>query len=246
MVNKQPHIRCDSNDAAKYAIMPGDIGRVEKVMRFLDDPRDIAFNREFKSCTGFYKGVKVMVISTGIGGPSTAIAVEELKNIGVETLIRIGSCGALKEGIRLGDLIIASGAVRDEGTSKSYVKEAYPAVPTPELLIKLIESAKDQKFSYHCGIVRSHDGLYSGDEDKLDKYWGNKGAIGSDMETAALFVVGALRNLNTASVLNVVVESNGKVDSGINNYVEGETLTIEGERKEILTVLEAIVKLEKI
>jgi uridine phosphorylase len=244
--NVQPHIRCCSNDAAKYAIMPGDPERVDRVKSFLDNPIDIAFNREYKSCSGFYKGVKVMVVSTGIGGASTGIAVEELKNIGVETLIRIGSCGALQPNIRLGELIIANGAVRDEGTSKAYVESSYPAIPDTDVLISLIESARELKCDYYCGKIRSHDSFYTDKEKEIDEYWGKKGILGSDMESAALFVIGGIRNLKTASVLNVVVENDGNLDSGINSYVNGESVTALGEKKEILTVLEAIVKLDKI
>ena len=117
-VSVQPHIQCSSLDAAPYALLPGDPMRVEKVKSYLKNVKEIAFNREYKSIVGSYKGVQVMVVSTGIGGPSTAVAVEELSRIGVHTMIRIGSCGALDSKIQLGDLIIIDGAVRDEGTSK--------------------------------------------------------------------------------------------------------------------------------
>lgn len=243
--NIQPHIRCSSEDAAKYAILPGDPERVERVKSFLDNPKDIAYNREFKSCTGFYKGVKIMVVSTGIGGTSTGIAVEELRNIGVETLIRIGSCGALQPDIKLGDLIIGNGAVRDDGTSLTYIENSYPAVPDTEVLISLLESANKLNYAYHCGRIRSHDSFYTDREEEIDNYWAKAGILGSDMESSALFVIGGLRNLKTASILNVVVESNGKLDDGINSYVDGESITALGEKKEIITVLEAIVSLEK-
>lgn len=241
----QPHIRCSSKDAAKYAIMPGDPERVERVKNFLENPVDIAFNREYKSCIGFYKGVKVMVISTGIGGASTGIAVEELKNIGVQTLIRIGSCGALQPNIKLGDLVIANGAVRDDGASKAYIESSYPAVPDTDVLISLIESSKELGYNYYCGKVRSHDSFYTDKEQEIDQYWSKKGILGSDMESAALFVIGGLRNLKTGSILNVVVENDSDLDAGINRYVNGESITALGEKKEILTVLEAILKLEK-
>jgi len=241
----QPHIRCGSKDAAKYAVMPGDPERVERVKSFLENTVDIAFNREFKSCTGFYKGVKVMVVSTGIGGASTGIVVEELKNIGVQTLIRIGSCGALQPNIKLGDLVIANGAVRDDGASKAYIEKSYPAVPDTDVLISLIESAKELSYHYYCGKIRSHDSFYTDKEQEIDDYWSGKGILGSDMESAALFVIGGLRNLRTASVLNVVVEKSGNLDAGINSYVDGESITALGEKKEILIALEAIIKLEK-
>ena len=123
----QPHIRCRREDAAEYAILPGDPARVERVKKYLAQVKEIAFNREYKSITGYYKGIKVLVMSTGMGGASVGIAIEELKQIGVKTMIRIGSCGALQKEIHLGDLIIANGAVRDEGTSKSYVRRQSPA-----------------------------------------------------------------------------------------------------------------------
>ena len=247
MINDiQPHIRCAGHDAAKYAIMPGDPERVERVKKFLDNPVDIAYNREFKSCSGYYKGVKVMVVSTGIGGASTGIAVEELKNIGVDTLIRIGSCGALQKDIKLGDLVIGNGAVRDDGASKTYIEEIYPAVPDPDVLFSLIQSAKEMGYKYYSGPIRSHDSFYTDNEEKIDKYWGDAGVLGADMESAALFVIGSLRKLKTGSVLNVVVESNGNLDEGINSYVDGESITAQGEKREILTVLEAILKLDNL
>lgn len=146
----QPHIRCGTLDAAKYAVLPGDPGRVDRVRSYLENVKDIAYNREFKSIAGYYKGVKVMVVSTGIGGPSTAIVVEEIKNIGVETLIRIGSCGALQDDMHLGELVIASGAVRNEGTSDTYIERGYPAVPDTKLLLKLIDSAEKLNYKYYC------------------------------------------------------------------------------------------------
>lgn len=240
----QPHIRCCSKDAARYAIMPGDPERVERIKLFLENPIDLAYNREFKSCSGFYKGVKIMVVSSGIGGASTAIAVEELKNIGVETLIRIGSCGALQKKIKLGELIIAKGAVREDGTSAAYAPKSYPAIADPLVLMSLIESAKELNLTYHLGLIRSHDALYADNGSELETYWRQKGVLGSDMETSALFVVGGIRNLKTASVLNVVVESEENLEQGINNYVQGENETLLGEKNEIIIALEAIVKLE--
>jgi len=242
---KQPHIRCSRTDGAKYAILPGDPERVDRVKLFLENPVDIAYNREYKSCSGTYKGVTVMVVSTGIGGPSTGIAVEELRNIGVETMIRIGSCGALQENLKLGHTVIASGAVRDDGASKAYIAESFPAIPDPNVLSKLLESAREQGFPHQCGMIRSHDSFYTDQEEAIDAYWSQRGILGADMESAALFVIGSLRNVKTASVLNVVVEQKGNLENGINEYVNGENQTAVGERNEILTVLEAIVKLEQ-
>ncbi|MEE1073749.1 MAG: nucleoside phosphorylase [Cellulosilyticum sp.] len=244
-VSVQPHIQCSSLDAAPYALLPGDPMRVEKVKSYLKNVKEIAFNREYKSIVGSYKGVQVMVVSTGIGGPSTAIAVEELSRIGVHTMIRIGSCGALDSKIQLGDLIIIDGAVRDEGTSKAYIDLSYPAIPDTKLLMNLILSAKSSALPYHVGKVRSHDSFYTDQEDEIDSYWASKGILGSDMETAALFVVGGLRGVHTASILNNVVTYKGELESGISHYVEGETQTAQGEQNEIELALETLVIWDK-
>ena len=245
MSNMQPHIRCTEEDAALYAILPGDPMRTERVKALLTDAKDIAYNREMKSISGYYKGVKVMAVSTGMGGASTAIAVEELANIGVKAMIRIGSAGAYRKGIELGDLIIVNGAVRDDGASKAYVASEFPAVPDTELLFDVIEAARTQGFKYHVGIGRSHDSFYCDPEAKLDAYWGTKGVLGGDFETASLFVVGGLRGVKTASILNNVVEFQADVMEGINNYVDEASAVAEGERREIITALEAFVALDK-
>ena len=244
MSNLQPHIRCTTEDAAPYAILPGDPQRVERIKEFLTDVRDIAFNREHKSISGYYKGTKIMAVSTGMGGPSTAIAVEELARIGVKAMIRIGSCGALRPGIALGDLVIVNGAVRDDGASKSYVDAIFPAIPDTQLLFHVMEAAKNQAFPYHVGIARSHDALYADPKQNLDDIWRKKGVIGSDMETATLFVVGGLRGVKTASILNNVVEAQGNLEEEINHYVDGASAVAEGERREIVTALEARVTLD--
>lgn len=241
----QPHIRCSKKDAALYAILPGDPQRVDRIKEYLTDAKQIAFNREMKSVSGYYKGVKIMAVSTGMGGPSTAITVEELANIGVKAMIRIGSCGALREGIRLGDLVIVNGAVRDEGASVSYVDSIFPAIPDTGLLFEVIKAAENQQFPYHVGIGRSHDALYAQAKEELNEFWGSCGVLGSDMETAALFVIGGLRGIKTASILNNVVEVNGDLKDEINSYVDGESAVAEGEKREILTALEAMVALEK-
>lgn len=239
----QPHIRLGKEDNADYAVLPGDPQRVDKVKNFLDNPQEIAHNREFKTVSGYYKGVKVLVTSTGIGGASTGIAVEELRKIGVKNLIRIGSCGALQDYIKLGDLIIATGAVRDDGASNAYIDKSYPAVPDPEILHALMRAAKRLKYTYHYGKIRSHDSFYTDKEKQIDNYWSEKGILGADMETSALFVIGGLRNIKAGSILNVVVESNGNLEGGINDYVDENIQLIDGEEKEIITALEAIVEL---
>lgn len=237
----QPHIRIGNEHGVQYALLPGDPGRVEKVAKFLEDSEAVANNREYKTIIGSYKGVRVCVTSTGIGGVSAGIAVEELKNIGVKVMIRIGSSGALQQQLRLGDLVIATGAVRNDGASYAYINKAYPAIPDTELLFHVIAAAKSIGADHFTGLVRSHDSFYTDREQDIDKYWSEKGILASDMETAALFVIGGLRGIKTASILNVVVEKEGNLEGGINDYVDEETASKLGEEKEILTALEAIV-----
>ncbi|MPM36789.1 Purine nucleoside phosphorylase DeoD-type [bioreactor metagenome] len=160
-------------------------------------------------------------------------------------MIRIGSCGTVQPEIKVGDIIIVSGAVRDDGASQTYVNLKYPAVPDTFLLNYCIETAAENKYPYHIGICRSHDSFYIDNEDEINKFWAKCGVLGSDMETAALFTVGRLRGIKTASILNNVVAYEGDTADSIGDYADGESLTMVGERNEILTALEAFVRLEK-
>lgn len=241
----QPHICLDESVGARYAILPGDPARVERIAALLEDTKELAFNREYRSIVGSYKGVRVLAMSTGMGGCSTGIAVEELHNIGVTAAIRIGSCGALQEGIALGELILVSGAVRDDGASKAYVDVKYPAIADTELLCHCIESAKALGAPYRVGLAHSHESFYHDENDAESAYWSRKGVLGADMETAALFTIGMLRELKTASILNNVVCYGNDTADAIGGYAGGESLTAQGERNEILTALEALVRLEK-
>ncbi|WP_040206028.1 nucleoside phosphorylase [Neobacillus jeddahensis] len=238
--NLQPHIRVGNEDIP-YALLPGDPGRVAAVAQFLTEPEVLAYNREYKTIKGLYKGVPILVTSTGIGGVSAGIAVEELKNIGVKVMIRIGSCGALQPNLRIGDLVIASGAVRNDGASYAYINKAYPAIPDTELLFHVISAARINAIRHHTGIVRCHDSFYTDKEQDIDRYWSEKGILASDMETAALFVIGGLRGIKTASILNVVVEQEGDLEGGINDYIDKKNSSKQGEELEILTALEAII-----
>lgn len=241
----QPHLKCAENDSALYAIMPGDPERVMRIAAYLDNGHEIAFNREFKSYRGYYKNIPVLVVSSGIGGTSTGIAVEEMVNIGVKNIIRIGSCGALQPCIKLGELLIASGAVRDDGTSNTYIDKQYPAVPDTRLLAAICDSADKSAINYHTGIIRSHDSFYIDNNADVEEYWSKRGVLGCDCESAALFVIGALRKIRTAAVLNVVVEYQDDLESGVNNYTDMDSITASGEAAAIKTVLEAIVKMNE-
>jgi len=241
----QPHIRLSISQSADYALLPGDPGRVERIAAFLENVEELAHNREFRSIRGAYKGVTVLAVSTGIGGPSAAIAIEELSRIGVKTMIRIGSCGALQKGMKVGELIIAQGAVRDEGTSCTYMDLSYPAVPDYGVMLAILECAQRLHYAHYCGIIRSHDSFYTDREEEIDNYWSQRGVLGADMETAALFVVGGLRGVKTGSILNVVTELEAPLEESINQYASGERMAALGEEKEIKLALETFALLEQ-
>lgn len=242
---KQAHIALDSSVQTKYALLPGDPARLDHIKQYLDNVEELAYNREYRSLSGYYKGVKILAISTGIGGASTAIAIEELNNIGLETLIRIGSCGAIQKDIQIGDLVIAEGAIRDDGASKAYVDAIYPASPDYQLLSCIVGACQDLSYPYHLGIVHSHESFYIDDNRDIEKDWSNKGALGADLETATLLTVGRLRKLRCASILNNVVLYGEDTADSIGQYVEGENLAILGEKREILAALEACYQMEK-
>lgn len=243
MPQLQPHIRLDHNHGAVCALLPGDPARLERIRPFLSGAEDLAFNREFKSLVGGYKGARVLAVSTGIGGASAGIAVEELHNLGVTNMIRIGSCGALQPEVDLGDLILVSGAVRDDGASKAYLDPIYPAVADETLLFACEQAARSLGFAFHTGVARSHDSFYTDREDEIDAYWSKQGVLGCDMETAALYVIGRLRKVRCMSILNNVVAYRQDTLEAIGSYADGETAAMRGETNEILTALEAFARI---
>lgn len=243
--NLMPHIRLPKDLDVDCVLLPGDPARADTVASHLEDAKLLASNREFRSWQGTYKGKKMLVTSTGIGAASCAIAVEELIQCGVHNLIRIGSCGALQPECTLGDLIFVTGAIRDDGTSAAYVEAQYPAIPDFDLLSACRESAVAENIPYHLGICRSHSCLYGDRNPELYSYWAGKRAIASDMETAALFVLGSLRGVRTASILNVVAASQSSVAEDIGKYVAKEAISMSGEEREILTALEAFTRIQK-
>ena len=156
----QYHINCRPGDVGGYCILPGDPGRCEKIAKYFDDPHHVTQNREYNIYTGTIAGERVSVCSTGIGGPSAAIAVEELAACGVHTFIRIGTCGGISTKVCSGDCVIATGAVRQEGTSREYAPIEFPAVPDTDVLFALIASAKKLGYTYHAGVVQCKDSFY--------------------------------------------------------------------------------------
>lgn len=242
---KQAHILLDKTINAKYAILPGDPARLDHIKKYLDNPQELSSNREYRSLLGTYKGVTILSISTGIGGPSTAIAIEELYNIGVDTMIRIGSCGALQNDIEIGELILAEGAIRHEGTSKKYIESIYPATPDFELFKVIKETCESLKYHHQTGLVLTHDSFYSEDHNSLEKKWSYYGALGADLETSTLLTIARIKKIRAASILNNVVLYGQDTSESISSFVDGASSAIEGEKREILVALEACYRMEQ-
>ncbi|MCL1815778.1 MAG: uridine phosphorylase [Treponema sp.] len=225
-MEKLYHIDFDDTHGASYAILPGDPGRVEKIASYLENPRFYHQNREYTTWLGELSNKTVMVISTGMGGPSTAIAVEELCKTGIRNFVRIGTCGGMALPVTGGDLVIATGAIRMEGTTREYVPLEFPAVANLDITNALIEAAKRQKAQWHAGIVQCKDSFYgqhspdrmpAGFELK-DKWeaWIKAGCLASEMESAALYIVSQILGARAGCVLNVVWNQE-RERSGMNN-----------------------------
>ena len=212
--NKQYHIQVGKEDIGRYVILPGDPKRCAKIAKYIDDAKLVADNREYVTYTGYLDGVKVSVTSTGIGGPSASIALEELVQAGADTFIRIGTCGGMQLNVRSGDVVIASGAVRMEGTSKEYAPIEFPAVADYHIVQKLEMAAKANGYPCHIGVVQCKDSFYGQHEpEKMPvsyeltqkwEAWKRLGCLASEMESAALFVVASYLHVRIGSVFLVV------------------------------------------
>lgn len=207
---KQYHINVAAGDVGRYCILPGDPDRCEKIAAFLEEPRLVSKNREYTVYNGTLCGETVTVCSTGIGGPSTAIAVEELAMCGADTMIRVGTCGGISTKVCAGDVVIATGAVRQDGTSHEYAPPEFPAVTDADVLFALTASAKELGYSHHTGVVQSKDSFYgqhspnrmpicSALNEKWEA-WKRLGVLASEMEASTLFTVGASLGLRTGAV----------------------------------------------
>lgn len=213
-LEKQFHIHCTEGDVGRYVILPGDPGRCAAIARHFDAPQLTAQNREFTIYTGTLLGEKVSVCSTGIGGPSAAIAMEELCNIGADTFIRVGTCGGIDLDVRSGDVVIATGAIRFEHTSREYAPLEYPAVADWEVTCALVQAARNLGKRSHTGVVQCKDSFYGQHSparmpvsyELLEKWeaWKRLGVKASEMESAALFVVAAARHVRCGSCFHVV------------------------------------------
>ena len=230
--SRQYHIQVAKGEVGRYVIMPGDPKRCVKIAQYFDDPVLIADNREYITYTGTLDGVKVSVTSTGIGGPSASIAMEELSRCGADTFVRIGTCGGMQPEVKSGDIVIATGAVRMEGTSREYAPIEYPAVANLDVTNALVAAAKEKGLSYHTGVVQCKDSFYGqhdpeqmpvGDE-LLKKWdaWMKLGCKASEMESAALFIVASARGVRAGSDF-LVMGNQERVKRGMENHITHDT-----------------------
>lgn len=214
MEELQYHIHCRRGDVGRYVILPGDPGRCEKIADYFDFAERVASNREFTTYTGTLLGEKVSVTSTGIGGPSAVIALEELCACGADTFIRVGTCGGINLKVQSDDCVIASGAVRHEGTSREYAPIEFPAVPDFCVTSALAESAEKLGYRYHVGVVQNKDSFYGQHSpgrmpvsyELLEKWeaWKRLGVLASEMESAALFTASSALGVKCGTVLHTV------------------------------------------
>ena len=213
-LEKQFHIHCAEGDVGRYVLLPGDPGRCAAIAQHFDDPKFVAQNREYTVYTGTLLGEKVSVCSTGIGGPSASIAMEELAAIGADTFIRVGTCGGIDLNVRSGDVVIANGAIRYEHTSLEYAPIEYPAVPDFGITCALKQAADNLGYRSHVGVVQCKDAFYGQHSpqkspvhyDLLQKWdsWKRLGVKASEMESAALFVVADALGVRCGSCFHVI------------------------------------------
>lgn len=211
---KQYHLQVGEGDVGRYVLLPGDPKRCAKIAKYFDDAKLVADSREFVTYTGYLDGEKVSVTSTGIGGASASIAMEELVKSGADTFIRVGTCGGMQLDVESGDIVIASGAIRMEGTSREYAPIEFPAVANIEITNALMASAADLGQRSHVGVVQCKDAFYGQHSPEtmpvsyelLNKWeaWKRLGCLASEMESAALFVVASTLHVRCGSVFLVV------------------------------------------
>ncbi len=240
---EQYHIGLKHGDVGEYVILPGDPKRCKKIAEYFDEAKLVGDSREFITYTGFLDGVKVSVTSTGIGGASASIALEELVNIGAKNFIRVGTCGGMDLNVKGGDIVIATGAIRMEGTSKEYAPIEFPAVANLDITNALVKSAKNLNYTYHTGIVQCKDSFYGQhNPEKMPvsyelqnkwEAWKRLGCLASEMESAALFVVGSYLKVKVGSVF-LTVANQEREAKGLENPIVHDT------NKAIKTAIEAI------
>ena len=199
---KQPHLLVEPGDLNDVALLPGDPGRVDRIAGHCEESEVVAENREYKIVNATYEGSPVTICSTGIGCPSAAIAVEELANVGVESLIRVGTTGALQADIEIGDVVVATGAAKDEGTTRRYERDTLPAVPDYDVLSGLVGAAETRSEPVHVGPIASDDAFYA-ETDEYVEAWEEAGVLSVEMEAAAIFTLARRKGLRAGALCTV-------------------------------------------
>lgn len=239
----QYHVDIRVGDVGKYVILPGDPKRCKKIAEHFENAKLVADKREYVTYTGYLNGEKVSVTSTGIGGPSAAIALEELVKSGARTFIRVGTCGGMDVDVKGGDIVIATGAIRMEGTSKEYAPIEFPAVANFDVVNALVEASKNLGYDYHTGVVQCKDSFYGQhDPERMPvsyelqnkwEAWKRMGCLASEMESAALFIVSSFLKVRTGSVF-LTVANQEREKLNLENPVVHDT------EKAIKTAVEAL------
>ncbi len=232
----QKHIRCKEKDVGKYVFIPGDEARAAKIAERLEKVQKISMNRAYHVYTGKLLDEPVSVCSTGIGGPSASIAVEELARIGAKTLIRVGSAGGRQPDMPIGSLVIATAAYRGDGTSYAYAPAPFPAVADLRVTLALMRAAEELKYQYYHGIVFTRDAYYVQD-DQLNKFLTECGVVAAEQECSTVFVLGSIRHLSTGAIL--ATDSNIWLNPQP-TLEEKEKLFYEAEKKMIDVAVRAV------
>lgn len=229
---KQYHTGVGPADIGQYVIMPGDPKRCAKIAEHFDNAKLVADVREYVTYTGTLDGVKVSVTSTGIGGPSASIAIDELAKCGAKTFIRVGTCGGMQEDVMGGDIVIATGAIRMEGTSREFAPIEFPAVPNLDVTNALVQAAKNLGIRNHAGVVQCKDSFFGQHEPEImpvsyelqNKWeaWLRLGCLASEMESAALFVAGSFLRVRVGSCF-LVVANQERAKKGLENKQAHDT-----------------------
>lgn len=194
------HIRCEPEDISRYVLCPGDHARAEKIAEHMEDARLVTDSRGYVVFSGTYEGIFMTACGTGMGGPTVAIALEELSNMGADTFMRVGSCGVFQEGQGPGDVIIASGTVRAGGTADAYLPPIFPAVPTFSMLRELVRTAERMEIEHTIGVGVAGDAFYAPRDPAQRERLIEAGVISVEMESDTLFVVGMLRGWRTGAL----------------------------------------------
>src|SRR5581483_38971 len=192
------HIKCDAAEIARYCFTPGDHARAKKIAGYFENPKFVTDSRGYLVFSGHYRGVFMTVCATGMGGPTVAIALEELAHMGADTFIRVGSCGAVQPHLGPGDVIISTGAVRLGGTGNAYLPPHYPAVPTFEVTRALVDAAAELQVLVHLGIGAAGDAFYAPKEGRAEM--AKAGVLSLEMESDTLFIVGQYRGWRTGAI----------------------------------------------